>query len=154
MGDVDVQDDDGDTPLFLVEDVETAKVLVEEFGADAHRKNKEGLSVSEALEENGWSDVAKYIREITGEKEPVLDEIDEGDEEDDEDEDDEDVEAEDVDDQDHNGVVTKKYVELLSEYGSCEVSVWMGNCDMTTARNTTTHARITINLSHPPLIIR
>lgn len=123
-GDVDVQDDDGDTPLFLVEDVETAKVLVEEFGADAHRKNKEGLSVSEALEENGWSEVAQYIRGITGEKEPVLDEIDEGDEEDDDDDDAEGVEADEVDDREHNGAVTKKYVEMLSEYGACEVSVW------------------------------
>lgn len=42
---VNVTDEDGDTPLFTVEDVEVAKVLVE-LGADAKLKNQAGETVS------------------------------------------------------------------------------------------------------------
>jgi hypothetical protein len=43
-----VTDEDGDTPLYAVENADTARWLVE-HGADAGVKNKEGLSVSSWL---------------------------------------------------------------------------------------------------------
>jgi hypothetical protein len=44
-GDVNLRDDDGDTPLYVVESVEMARWLVER-GADVGVVNEEGLSVS------------------------------------------------------------------------------------------------------------
>ena len=44
-GDVNIQDAEGDTPLFVVETVEAARVLVEELGADADHRNSNGLTV-------------------------------------------------------------------------------------------------------------
>lgn len=44
-GDVNVTDDDGDTPLYTVENVETARFLVDN-GAIVNRQNLEGVSVS------------------------------------------------------------------------------------------------------------
>ena len=43
-GDVNIADADGDTPLYTVEDVDTARVLVE-HGAYIHVRNNEGISV-------------------------------------------------------------------------------------------------------------
>ena len=43
-GDVNVTDEDGDTPLYVVENVQTAQFLVE-HGAVVNRQNAEGLSV-------------------------------------------------------------------------------------------------------------
>jgi hypothetical protein len=44
-GNVDVMDEDGDTPLYTVENVDTARWLVE-HGASVHHRNNEGVSVS------------------------------------------------------------------------------------------------------------
>lgn len=44
-GDVNITDDDGDTPLYTVENVETAKWLID-HGAIVDRRNSEGISVS------------------------------------------------------------------------------------------------------------
>ncbi len=44
-GNINITDEDGDTPLFVVESVETARWLVE-HGAQADVKNGEGLTVS------------------------------------------------------------------------------------------------------------
>lgn len=44
-GDVNVADEDGDTPIYTVENVDTAQWLVE-HGANVHRVNAEGVSVS------------------------------------------------------------------------------------------------------------
>ena len=44
-GDVNVTDEDGDTPLYVVESIETARFLVER-GATVSRQNADGLSVS------------------------------------------------------------------------------------------------------------
>lgn len=46
-GDVNLADDDGDTPLFTCESVDAARWLVE-HGADAEHRNEEGLTVSPA----------------------------------------------------------------------------------------------------------
>lgn len=43
-GNVNITDDDGDTPLFTCETIEAAQWLVE-HGADATHKNEEGLTV-------------------------------------------------------------------------------------------------------------
>jgi hypothetical protein len=44
-GDVNITDDDDDTPLYTVENVETAKWLID-HGAVVDRRNSEGISVS------------------------------------------------------------------------------------------------------------
>lgn len=43
-GDINLRDDDGDTPLYVVESVDTARWMVE-HGADAALTNDEGLTV-------------------------------------------------------------------------------------------------------------
>lgn len=50
-GNVNVEDHDGDTPLFAAETVEVAKVLVEELGADAGHRNSSGLMVRVSVSE-------------------------------------------------------------------------------------------------------
>ena len=45
-GNVNIQDLDGDTPLFVAETVEVAKMLVEELHADPTYLNESGLTVS------------------------------------------------------------------------------------------------------------
>lgn len=47
-GDVNIVDDDGDTPLYTVEDIKTAQFLVEQ-GAVVDRTNNEGVSVGPSL---------------------------------------------------------------------------------------------------------
>ena len=44
-GNVNITDDDGDTPLYTVENIETARFLVE-HGAVVEHRNNEGVSVS------------------------------------------------------------------------------------------------------------
>lgn len=64
-GDVNVQDSDGDTPLHHVEDVATAKVLVEELGADYKIRNSEGQTAKELIEDDGeFLDVAEYLQSL------------------------------------------------------------------------------------------
>jgi hypothetical protein len=47
-GDVNVEDGDGDTPIYTVENVETARFLVD-HGAVLDRQNSEGVSVRSNL---------------------------------------------------------------------------------------------------------
>jgi hypothetical protein len=47
-GNVNVSDEDGDTPLYTVENIETARFLVDN-GADFMWKNNDGLTVCQAL---------------------------------------------------------------------------------------------------------
>ncbi|KAJ8101569.1 ankyrin repeat-containing domain protein [Lipomyces tetrasporus] len=67
-GDVNITDEDSETPLFVVETVEAAKVLVEELGADWTHKNSEGYTAREKfekeIEEDGESleGVVEYLR--------------------------------------------------------------------------------------------
>ncbi|EIW57304.1 ankyrin, partial [Trametes versicolor FP-101664 SS1] len=58
-GDVNVTDNDGDTPLYVVENVETARFLVE-HGATINRQNDEGISPAQQLEED-FPAVAAYL---------------------------------------------------------------------------------------------
>ncbi|KZT73142.1 ankyrin [Daedalea quercina L-15889] len=58
-GDVNVMDGDGDTPLYVVENIETAQWLVE-HGATVQMHNSEGVSPAQYLEED-FPEVATYL---------------------------------------------------------------------------------------------
>ncbi|RDB25523.1 hypothetical protein Hypma_006508 [Hypsizygus marmoreus] len=62
-GDVNVTDGDGDTPLYTVENIETAKFLVE-HGATVDRRNVEGISPIEHLTED-FGHVATYLQSLS-----------------------------------------------------------------------------------------
>lgn len=68
-GDVNLADEDGDTPLYVVESLPAAQWLVE-HGANAFHKNNEGKSAAETLHEDS-PEVAEYLRGITGEAAPA-----------------------------------------------------------------------------------
>jgi len=59
-GNVDVTDEDGDTPLYTVENVDTAKWLIE-HGATVDRQNNAGVSPIEHLLED-FPEVANYLQ--------------------------------------------------------------------------------------------
>lgn len=62
--DVNVKDEDGETPLFVAETVQVAQVLAEELGADITIKNEEGLTAEEKFRADGDSPtVADFLRE-------------------------------------------------------------------------------------------
>ncbi|KAF8071732.1 hypothetical protein FPV67DRAFT_1482477 [Lyophyllum atratum] len=59
-GDVNVADEDGDTPLYTVENIETARFLVD-HGATIDRRNSEGVSPIEHLEED-FPHIASFLQ--------------------------------------------------------------------------------------------
>ncbi|CAL3963845.1 hypothetical protein PZA11_001346 [Diplocarpon coronariae] len=60
---VDLKDEDGETPLFGVETVEVARVLVEELKADVKIIGSEGQNARERImEDNDYPEVAVYLR--------------------------------------------------------------------------------------------
>lgn len=62
--DVNIRDEDGETPLSVVETVEAAQVLVEELGADTSMKNEEGMTAEEKIGiEGDYPTVAAYLKE-------------------------------------------------------------------------------------------
>ena len=62
--DVNIADEDGDTPLAAVETVEMARLLVEDFHADLHTRNQEGQTPEEKIDsEEEFPLVAAYLRE-------------------------------------------------------------------------------------------
>ncbi|KAI9876274.1 MAG: hypothetical protein M1830_006891 [Pleopsidium flavum] len=62
--DVNIEDEDGETPLFVVETVEAAQCLVEELHADTTVRNAEDLMAEEKIEGEGeFPTVAAYLRE-------------------------------------------------------------------------------------------
>ncbi|KAI0049762.1 hypothetical protein FA95DRAFT_1556459 [Auriscalpium vulgare] len=63
-GDVNVADSDGDTPLYTVENLQTAQFLVD-HGALVNRANNDGLSPADALADD-FPDVAAYLAASTG----------------------------------------------------------------------------------------
>lgn len=99
-GAVNTTDEDEDTPLFVCETVDAARCLIEEFGADAKRKNGEGLTAAQQALENEHQELAEYIASVTGES---LDQQ----------QDDEDEEQE--LDEDENGVPRAGATELTAE---------------------------------------
>ncbi|KAK9457729.1 ankyrin repeat-containing domain protein [Dipodascopsis uninucleata] len=68
-GNINITDDDNETPLFVAEDIDTAKLLVK-LGADTEFKNLEGLTAAEKLsreiEEDGepYEDIVSYLRSL------------------------------------------------------------------------------------------
>ncbi|KAK2462977.1 hypothetical protein APHAL10511_005029 [Amanita phalloides] len=62
-GDVNITDSDGDTPIYTVEDIATARFLVE-HGAVIDRHNNDGISPPDHLQEE-FPDVADYLRSLT-----------------------------------------------------------------------------------------
>ncbi|KAK9465537.1 ankyrin repeat-containing domain protein [Lipomyces arxii] len=76
-GDVNITDQDGETPLFVVETVDAAKVLVEELHADWQHKNVEGLTAREKFEAEAEEDdepleeVVAYLKSLEGESDIV-----------------------------------------------------------------------------------
>ncbi|KAF9145605.1 hypothetical protein BGX30_007940 [Mortierella sp. GBA39] len=72
--DVNIQDPEGDSPLFVCETVDIAEMLVK-AGADAKHVNENEMTAAENAEEEEWLEVAHYLRELTGVPHP--DEVDE-----------------------------------------------------------------------------
>ncbi|KAF9182436.1 hypothetical protein BGZ51_004740 [Haplosporangium sp. Z 767] len=63
--DVNIQDPEGDSPLFVCETVDIAQMLIK-AGADATHVNDNDMTAAENAEEEEWSEVAHYLRELTG----------------------------------------------------------------------------------------
>ncbi|KAK0193726.1 ankyrin repeat-containing domain protein [Armillaria mellea] len=59
-GDVNITDDDGETPLYVVEDVVTARWLID-HGAVIDRTNNEGVSPIESLAED-FPQVSEFLQ--------------------------------------------------------------------------------------------
>ncbi|KAK6199907.1 ankyrin repeat-containing domain protein [Scheffersomyces amazonensis] len=68
-GDINIQDNEGDTPLHHVEDIKTAKFLVEELKANYKLKNDDGLTAAQYIEEDDeFPEVAQYLISLGHEK--------------------------------------------------------------------------------------
>lgn len=66
--DVNLKDEDGETCLFVAEDLNVVKCLVEELGIDKTVKNDEGLTAVEKFEsESEYPEIAMYLRQQAGE---------------------------------------------------------------------------------------
>lgn len=64
-GDINIQDNEGDSPLHHVEDLATATIMVEELKADYKLKNSEGQTPAEYIEEDGeLPELAQYLRSL------------------------------------------------------------------------------------------
>ncbi|GJJ70108.1 uncharacterized protein EMPS_02457 [Entomortierella parvispora] len=70
--DVNIQDPEGDSPLFVCETVDIAEMLVK-AGADAKHVNENEMTAAENAEEEEWTEVAYYLRELTGVPHPEED---------------------------------------------------------------------------------
>jgi len=62
-GDVNITDNDNDTPIYTVETIEIARWLVD-HGAVIDRRNYEGLSPAECLEED-FPEISSYLRSLS-----------------------------------------------------------------------------------------
>ncbi|KAI8056426.1 ankyrin repeat-containing domain protein [Thamnidium elegans] len=70
---VNIEDFEKDTPLYVAETVEMAQLLLD-HGADPKRVNEEGLSPAVTALEEGYEDVAKLLADITKEVLPTKEE--------------------------------------------------------------------------------
>ncbi|KAG1438002.1 hypothetical protein G6F56_012834 [Rhizopus delemar] len=64
--DVNVEDFEKDTPLFVAETVEMAEILLAQ-GADPKRVNEEGFTAAATAMQEGWIQVAEHLANITQE---------------------------------------------------------------------------------------
>ncbi|KAL8830467.1 MAG: hypothetical protein Q9170_005720 [Blastenia crenularia] len=63
--DPNIKDEDGEGPLFVVETVETAQILVEELHCDLGHRNDEGMTAEEKIRSEGeFVAVADYLKEL------------------------------------------------------------------------------------------
>ncbi|KAH7144089.1 hypothetical protein EDB81DRAFT_517794 [Dactylonectria macrodidyma] len=63
--DVDLKDEDDETPLFVVETEAAAQVLVEELGADITHRGSEGLTAREKIDADGdFPEIAVYLSKV------------------------------------------------------------------------------------------
>jgi len=67
--DVNIRDNENDTPLYVAENVEVAQKLLC-HGADPFVKNSEGKTPAQVAYEEEWFEVAELYRSITGEQIP------------------------------------------------------------------------------------
>lgn len=64
-GNINIQDNDGDTPLHHVDDLETAKFLIEELKADYKIKNHDGLTAFEFINKDGeYPEIEEYSKSL------------------------------------------------------------------------------------------
>lgn len=62
--DPNIKDEDGETPLFVVETIQAAQVLVEELGTDITIKNSEDLTAEQKIRAEGdYMAVANFLQE-------------------------------------------------------------------------------------------
>ena len=65
--DVNIRDEDNETPLFACENVDIARTLIEELRADVNARNDSGQTAGEKIEaEEEFPLVAAYLREAAG----------------------------------------------------------------------------------------
>ena len=64
--DVNIKDEDAETPLFVVETVEAAHMLIDELGADPKIKSEEGMTAEDKIREEGdFTTIADFLKEST-----------------------------------------------------------------------------------------
>ena len=62
--DVNIKDEDAETPLFVVETVEAAHLLIDELGADPKIKNEEGMTAEDKIRGEGdFITIADFLKE-------------------------------------------------------------------------------------------
>lgn len=61
--DINLQDEDGETCLFVAETVEMAKCLIEDLGIDVNIKNEEGMTaLDKVMSEEDFPEIAEYLQ--------------------------------------------------------------------------------------------
>ncbi|ETN36470.1 uncharacterized protein HMPREF1541_08748 [Cyphellophora europaea CBS 101466] len=67
--DINLEDEDGETCLFVVETLEAAKCLVEDLKIDTSINNHEGMTAAEKFEsEDEYPEIATYLRQQAGQQ--------------------------------------------------------------------------------------
>ncbi|CAI5758095.1 unnamed protein product [Candida verbasci] len=67
-GNINIQDNEGDSPLHYVEDLKVAKYLVNDLNADYRIKNNDGLNAQQYIEENDeFLDISYYLKTLSHE---------------------------------------------------------------------------------------
>ncbi|KAI5965290.1 uncharacterized protein KGF55_001510 [Candida pseudojiufengensis] len=68
-GNINIQDNEGDTPLHHVEDLKIAKYLIEKLKADYKIKNNDGLTAQEFIEEEDeFPEISNYLKSLIHDK--------------------------------------------------------------------------------------
>ena len=71
--DSNIKDEDGETPLFVVESVDSTKCLLEELGADPMVKNNEGMTAEEKIRAEGdYPTIADFLKESRAKGDPIV----------------------------------------------------------------------------------